>query len=58
MHIKSCAWELPGLVVRNRHFHSHGLGSIPSEGTEVPQAPWHSKKKKKAAHEYLQQLYI
>ena len=45
--------EFPGLVVRNQHFHSHGVGSVPNEGTEIPQAPRHSKKKKKAAHEYL-----
>lgn len=52
VHIKSCVWELPGLVVRNQYFHSHGVGSVPNEGTEIPQAHG-NKKKKKAAHEYL-----
>ena len=38
-------WEFPGgLVVRIRHFHCPGPGSIPGEGTEIPQAAQHSQK--------------
>ena len=37
--------EFPGgLVVRILGFHCHGLGSIPSQGTEIPQAAWHGQK--------------
>ena len=32
-------WEFPGgLVVRIQHFHCYGPGSIPGQGTEIPQA--------------------
>ena len=32
-------WEFPGgLVVRIWHFHCYGPGSIPGQGTEIPQA--------------------
>ena len=38
--------ELPGgLVVRIRHFHCCGPGSIPGQGTEILQATWHGQKK-------------
>ena len=37
------------LVVRTLHFHHHGLGSAPSQGTKItPQVLWHSQKKKSA----------
>ena len=30
------AWEIPGgLVVRIPHFHCHGPGSVPGQGTEM-----------------------
>ena len=39
--------EFPGgLVVKTRHFHCRGSGSIPDQGTKIPQATWHNKKKK------------
>ena len=40
-------WKFPGgLVVGTLHFHHHGLGSVPSQGTKIPQVLWHSQKKK------------
>ena len=36
-----------GLVVRIWHFHCRGLGSIPGQGTEIPQAMRMAKKKEK-----------
>ena len=40
--------ELPGaLVVKIPDFHCHGLGSIPGQGTEIPQAMWPKEKKKR-----------
>ena len=38
----SVGWEFPGgPVVRILGFCCHGQGSIPSQGTEIPQAAWH-----------------
>ena len=38
---KMKSWEFPGsLVVRIWHFHCHGPGSIPGQGTEIPQVEW------------------
>ena len=34
-----------GLVVRPQRFHCPGLGSIPGQGTKIPQYPWHAKNK-------------
>ena len=40
--------EFPGgLMVRVPGFHCQGPGSDPGQGTEIPQARWHSRKKKK-----------
>ena len=41
-------WEfLDGPVVRTQCFHCRDLGSIPGQGTKIPQVMWHSQKKKK-----------
>ena len=38
--------EFPGgLVVKTWHFHCRGSGSIPDQGTKIPQATGHNKKK-------------
>ena len=38
-------WEFPGgPVVRTRRFHCCGRGSIPGQGTKIPQATQHSQK--------------
>ena len=38
----SGGWEFPGgPVVRMLGFCCHGQGSIPSQGTEIPQSAWH-----------------
>ena len=35
---KKLAWEFPGgPVIRTWYFHCRGLGSIPGQGTKVPQ---------------------
>ena len=34
-------------MVRTRCFHCWGLGSIPGQGTKIPQAVWHGKKERK-----------
>ena len=40
--------EFPGgLVVRILGFHRRGQGAIPGWGIEIPQAMWHSQKKKR-----------
>ena len=40
--------EFPrGLVVRITGFHCRGLGSVPGQGTEIPQAMQHCQKKQK-----------
>ena len=40
-------WEFPGgPVVRTRRFHCSGLGSIPGQGTKIPQAMWLGQKSK------------
>ena len=45
--VEGRAEEFPdGLVVRIRHFHSRGPGSIPGQRTKIPYALWHSKEKK------------
>ena len=39
--------EFPGgPVVKTWCFHYDGLGSIPGQGTKIPQAKWYSQKKK------------
>ena len=51
--------ESPGRLVKTEiagDFPS-GLGSIPGQGTEIPQARWHSQKKKKRERE-LFNIYI
>ena len=35
------------LVVRTQCFHRQSPGSIPGQGTKIPQAGWHGPKKKK-----------
>ena len=36
--------EFPGgLVIRTQHFHWHGPGSIPGQGTKIPQITQHSQ---------------
>ena len=46
--LKIAFGEFPGgLVVRILGFHCHGLGSIPGQGTEIPQATWCGQKKRK-----------
>ena len=41
-------WDFPGgPVVKNQCFHCRGTGSIPGQGTKVPQAVQCSQKKKK-----------
>ena len=40
---KTPSWKIPGgTVVRTQSFYCHGLGSIPGQGTKIPQAAWHS----------------
>ena len=40
--------EFPGSpVVRTQRVHCWGPGSIPGQGTKIPQAAWHGQKKKK-----------
>ena len=39
--IKNNYWQFSGdLLVRIQHFHYHDLGSVPGQGTEIPQAMW------------------
>ena len=38
-------------MVRIPGFHCRGPGSIPSWGTEIPQAMWQGQKKKKETHD-------
>ena len=46
--IKLYLREFPGgLVVRILGFHCHGSGSVPGQGTEIPQAAWHDQKKRR-----------
>ena len=46
--LKICRREFPGgLVVRILGFHCHGLGSIPSQRTEILQAMRRGQKKKR-----------
>ena len=41
-------WEFPGgPVVRTPRLHCRGPGFNPWLGTKIPQAAWHSQKKKK-----------
>ena len=40
------------LVIRSPGFHRHGLGSVPGWGTDIPQATWHSQKKKFSKKKY------
>ena len=47
-------WEFPGSpVVRTRHFHCWGPGSIPGWGTKIPQAAQSGQKKKMFIDERL-----
>ena len=49
---KQAEREFPGgLLVSIPGFHCHGLGSIPGRRTEIPQAEWLDKKKKKKKSE-------
>ena len=46
--MKCFTWDFPGgLVVKILGFHYQVSGSIPCQGTEIPQAPWSRKTKKK-----------
>ena len=37
---KETWWKLPGSpMVRTLHFHCKGVGSIPGQGTKIPQDP-------------------
>ena len=40
-------------MVRTRHFHCQGLGSIPGQGTKIPQATQLSQKKLKIKKKIL-----
>ena len=45
--------EFPrGPVVRTWRFHCWGLGSVPGQGTKIPQAAQRGQKKKKNSNEY------
>ena len=44
-------------MVRNRHFHCRGLGSVSDRGTKTLQAMWLGQKRKKAAF-YSVELYV
>ena len=47
LYLKWVSWEFPGSpVVRTRHFHCKGPGSIPDWETKIPQAAQCGKKKK------------
>ena len=38
-------WDFPGgPVVNTLPFNAGGVGSIPGQGTKIPQATWHSQK--------------
>ena len=39
-------------------FTAEGLGSIPGQGTKIPQATWHSQRIKKKNRRYVQQLKL
>ena len=46
----NCAWGLTSLAVQWLGLHAStagGVGSIPGQGTEIPQAAWHGQKSKK-----------
>ena len=46
------SWKFPdGLVIRTRHFHCQGPGSVPGQGTKILQAMQRGKKKKKKVEE-------
>ena len=48
MWVKTWKREFPGgPVVGTHHFHCHGSGSIPGQGTKILQAMRHSKKTNK-----------
>ena len=42
-----------GLVIRIPSFHCHGLGSIPGQGTEIPQATQSTPPPKKGVFFFL-----
>ena len=44
-------------VVKTWHFHYHGQGSIPGQGTKIPQATQSGQKKKYTIH-FTNQLLI
>ena len=49
-------WEFPGgPVVRTRHFHCWGPGSIPGQETEIPQA---SQCRQKKDYRYNDRKYL
>ena len=38
-------WDLPGgPVLKTRHFHCRGQGSIPGQGTNILHAVWHGQR--------------
>ena len=44
---KKWLWEFPGgPAVRSWRFHCRDPGSIPGQGTKIPQATWHGQKKR------------
>ena len=50
----SLFWEFPGgPVVRTRHFHCRGLGSILGRGTKIPQAARRGRKNQKKTNTAL-----
>ena len=52
--IKILPWGFPGgAVVRIWCFTAGGLGSIPAQGTKIPQAAWCSQKTKKQLILYI-----
>ena len=60
---KSMYREFPGSpMVRTQGFHCHGPGSIPGQGTKIPQAMWHDQEikifKKKGKSMYTRTLSL
>ena len=42
---ESCLWGVPGVpVVRTQRSHSQNPGSVPGQGTKIPQAIWPGQK--------------
>ena len=52
------SWEFPGCpVIRTWPFHSRALGSIPGQGTKIPQAARQGQKKKKVFLQTYTKMY-